>query len=59
MRPIVRVELLAPEGNLIAAAKLNEAGTLLQTEPGWHVYWKNPGDAGEPPRISVDAAGRH
>lgn len=29
-----------------------EAGILFKLEPGWHVYWKNPGDSGEPPRAS-------
>ena len=23
-------------------------GIRLQLEPGWHTYWKNPGDAGLP-----------
>jgi DsbC/DsbD-like thiol-disulfide interchange protein len=21
------------------------------TDDGWHIYWQNPGDSGEPPRI--------
>ena len=29
-------------------ANMNVA-LVLQLEPGWHVYWKNAGDAGEPP----------
>ncbi len=49
--PHVRVGLLAPGGNLGRGGKLNEAGLYFKLEPGWHVYWKNPGDAGEPPRI--------
>ena len=24
----------------------------LDTRPGWHVYWRNPGDAGLPPEIA-------
>ena len=24
--------------------------------PGWHIYWRNPGDNGMPPRVSVQAA---
>ena len=24
-------------------------------EPGWHVYWINPGDAGDPPRVKWEA----
>ena len=27
------------------------AGVLFQLEPGWHIYWTNPGDSGEPPKI--------
>jgi len=26
-------------------------GLRLQMEPGWHVYWKQPGDSGLPPRL--------
>ncbi len=24
----------------------------FQPQPGWHIYWKNPGDVGKPPTIS-------
>jgi thiol:disulfide interchange protein DsbD len=27
------------------------AGLYFKLEPGWHIYWKNPGDAGEPPHV--------
>ena len=27
------------------------AGVDLKMEPGWHTYWKNPGDAGSPTKI--------
>ena len=26
-------------------------GLRFQIEKGWHVYWENPGDSGEPPKI--------
>jgi thiol:disulfide interchange protein DsbD len=26
-------------------------GIQFVTEKGWHIYWQNPGDSGEPPRI--------
>ncbi|MDE7547016.1 protein-disulfide reductase DsbD family protein [Acetobacter fabarum] len=29
----------------------------LQLQPGWHTYWLNPGDAGDPARLSVTASG--
>jgi thiol:disulfide interchange protein len=28
-----------------------QAGLLFRLELGWHVYWKNPGDSGLPPRL--------
>lgn len=34
------------------AAKL---GLLFQLAPGWHIYWKDAGDAGEPPTINLTA----
>jgi DsbC/DsbD-like thiol-disulfide interchange protein len=29
-----------------------DAGLHFQLEKGWHIYWVNPGDSGEPPRVS-------
>jgi thiol:disulfide interchange protein DsbD len=49
--PHVRVELPVPGGNLYSGDKLNDAGLYFKLEPGWHIYWKNPGDAGEAPRV--------
>jgi thiol:disulfide interchange protein DsbD len=43
--------------NLITASSSVEpqrpfcAGLHFHLEPGWHIYWTNPGDSGEPPRI--------
>src|ERR1035437_4490004 len=47
----VHVELLVPEDNLFSSDKLNDVGLYFKLEPGWHIYWINPGDAGEPPHI--------
>src|SRR5262245_20959798 len=27
-------------------------GLYFQLEKGWHIYWVNPGDSGEPPRVT-------
>jgi len=27
-------------------------GLHFQLEKGWHIYWINPGDSGEPPRVT-------
>ena len=37
----------------------NKAGLYFKLEPGWHVYWKNPGDAGRTAPHQVDSARRH
>lgn len=26
-------------------------GLRFQLDPGWHIYWTNPGDSGEPPKV--------
>lgn len=26
-------------------------GVFFELDPGWHVYWQNPGESGEPPRL--------
>jgi thiol:disulfide interchange protein DsbD len=46
----VHVQLVVPEGYLYPGAS-NDAGLYFKLEPGWHIYWKNPGDAGLPPHI--------
>jgi len=44
----VRAELMAyaPEG--VEAGKPMWAGLALKHIPGWHTYWRNPGDSGMP-----------
>lgn len=32
-------------------------GLHLQLAPGWHTYWRNPGDAGDPAEITITAHG--
>jgi len=27
-------------------------GVRFELEPGWHIYWVNPGDSGEPPKVN-------
>jgi thiol:disulfide interchange protein DsbD len=48
--PHVHVQLIGPDAQLHPGTA-NNAGLYFKLEPGWHVYWKNPGDAGEPPHI--------
>ena len=48
---LVRAELVAQEGAVAPGAPLT-AGVRLTMKPGWHVYWRNPGDSGLPPEIA-------
>ena len=45
---------------LIASAAQEDghylAGLEFLLEPGWHTYWRHPGEAGIPPQISVDGS---
>jgi DsbC/DsbD-like thiol-disulfide interchange protein len=44
------VELIA-ENQWISAGHKFDLGLRFQLEKGWHIYWVNPGDSGEPPRV--------
>ncbi len=43
-----RVELLARQGSVKPRADL-QLGIHFILEKGWHIYWINPGDSGQPP----------
>jgi DsbC/DsbD-like thiol-disulfide interchange protein len=44
------LELVA-ENQSIAPGRDFYLGLHFQLEKGWHIYWVNPGDSGEPPRV--------
>jgi thiol:disulfide interchange protein DsbD len=46
----VKVELIA-EQNTAPPGRRLWAGLLFRLDQGWHIYWQNPGDSGEPPRV--------
>lgn len=50
--PQVRAELLAhaPEG--VGPGRPLQLGLLLEHQPQWHTYWKNPGDSGLPTTLT-------
>lgn len=48
--PHVLVRLMVlPQG--LNRGQSAEAGLYFKLDPGWHIYWKNAGDAGEPPHV--------
>src|SRR5690348_10017731 len=48
--PHVRVSLLIPPEQIYPGQNFT-AGLEFQMESGWHVYWTNAGDSGEPPTV--------
>ena len=48
--PHVHVQLVAPQDQIYPGGS-NVIGLYFKLEPGWHVYWQNAGDSGEPPHI--------
>src|SRR5580658_5873876 len=49
----VQVELLA-DVSAVQPGKPFWLGVRLNIDPGWHVYWKNPGDSGLPTRVKFN-----
>ena len=48
--PHLHLQLVTPEDQLYPGGN-NIVGLYFKLEPGWHIYWKNAGDSGEPPHI--------
>jgi DsbC/DsbD-like thiol-disulfide interchange protein len=46
----VKVELVSENDAIVPHQQLR-LGIRFDLEEGWHTYWINPGDSGEPPRI--------
>ncbi len=49
-QPHTRVLLFAQKGEQAGQATL---ALVFRPEEGWHVYWRNPGDSGLPPKVSL------
>ena len=45
-----RLSLILDRTSLVQGAP-NWVGVRFDLDPGWHIYWINPGDSGEPPKI--------
>lgn len=52
--PQVSVELVAEKTGLEPQAN-NRLAVVINHEPGWHTYWRMPGDAGLPTRFNFTA----
>ncbi len=49
--PHARIELLADQDSVSPGSTFS-VGLKFSLDPGWHIYWKNPGDSGLPPRFT-------
>ena len=49
--PVVETEL-APETQAATPGGVIHVALRQKITPGWHTYWRNPGDSGEPTRIT-------
>ena len=49
---LVHAELKADQSE-IAVGQVFHVGVLLKIEPGWHIYWKNPGDSGLATKVKL------
>ncbi len=48
---------LVSESDAFAPGKPLRLGLHFKLAPGWHIYWSNPGAAGEPPTIDMKLPG--
>lgn len=48
---LVRSSLVA-EPAAVAGAQPFTLAVRMEVKPGWHVYWRNPGDSGLPPEVT-------
>jgi thiol:disulfide interchange protein len=55
-RQLVKAELIADTAAIVPGKPFT-AGLLLHMVPGWHTYWKFPGDAGIPTEIKWNLPG--
>ena len=51
--PGLQVQLVADSAS-VAPGESFHAGLYFRLEEGWHIYWQNAGDSGEPPTITWD-----
>jgi DsbC/DsbD-like thiol-disulfide interchange protein len=58
-RPQVDVGLIS-DATAVRAGQTLWVGLQFKLQSGWHIYWQNPGDSGEPPKIQWEMpAGFH
>ncbi|RYZ63482.1 MAG: protein-disulfide reductase, partial [Proteobacteria bacterium] len=46
---------LISEREAVSPGEMMKLGIYFQIKPEWHIYWKNPGDSGLPPRVEMSS----
>jgi len=54
--PHIEVKLIADQQTLTPGSSFR-LGVHFKPEPGWHIYWRNPGDSGLAPRFAWESSG--
>jgi len=54
--PHIKIRLIADQQALTPGSSFR-LGVHFKPEPGWHIYWKNPGDSGLAPRFAWESTG--
>ena len=54
--PHISVKLIADQDSITPGSSFT-LGVIFDPEPGWHIYWKNPGDSGLAPRFAWESSG--
>lgn len=54
--PHIEVKLIADQQSLTPGSSFR-LGVHFKPEPGWHIYWRNPGDSGLAPRFAWESSG--
>lgn len=49
----VKLSWLAPDA--FSRTQASRMGVYFEVDPGWHVYWRNPGDSGAAPRFEFES----
>ena len=54
--PHISIKLIADQDSITPGSTFT-LGVIFDPEPGWHIYWKNPGDSGLAPRFAWQSSG--
>jgi len=54
--PHITIQLIADQDSITPGSTFT-LGVIFDPEPGWHIYWKNPGDSGIAPRFAWESSG--